>query len=146
MRGLILILMLLAGCASQDMRGYYVSTLSPTSSDKVAEDSVKQLSVLYPPATTYLVLKQKTDDPFGTALLGLLREKGYAVMEMPTAGKGQSKAAVMSVVGTDFGYVLDQAGDGRYRVTLNVGTQSISRIYSESNGRLDAVGYWVKRS
>ena len=99
-----------------------------------------------PRPATYLVLKQPTNDPYGTVLLGKLRSKGYAVMEMPTTGSNSGKAAVMATVGTDFGYVLDQAGTGRYRVTLNVGTQSISRIYVETNGRLDAVSFWVKRS
>ncbi len=144
--GLILVLALFAGCATQGPRGYYAASPSPASSAKVADDSVGQLLALYPPASTYLVLKQPTNDPYGTVLLGKLRSKGYAVMEMPTTGSNSGKAAVMATVGTDFGYVLDQAGTGRYRVTLNVGTQSISRIYVETNGRLDAVSFWVKRS
>ena len=144
--GLILVLALFAGCATQGPRGYYAASLSPASSAKVADDSVGQLLALYPPASTYLVLKQPTNDPYGTVLLGKLRGKGYAVMEAPAKGSNSGKAAVMATVGTDFGYVLDQAGAGRYRVTLNVGTQSISRIYVETNGRLDAVSFWVRKS
>ena len=140
--GLILVLALFVGCTTQGPRGYYAAALSPAGSAKVADDSVGQLLTLYPPASTYLVLKQPTNDPYGTVLLGKLRGKGYAVMEMPTKGSNSGKAAV----GTDFGYVLDQVGAGRYRVTLNVGAQSISRIYVETNGRLDAVSFWVRKS
>ena len=55
-------------------------------------------------------LKQPTGDPFGTALIGLLRGKGYALAEVPTAQNQQARAAVMATAGVDFGYVVDMVG------------------------------------
>jgi len=112
-RGLALVMatvILDGGCATQGQRGFYAKTLSPTQSIEMAEDTAREMVALYPPASTYLALKQPTADPFGTALVGQLRNKGYALAEATTTSKNQAKAAVMTAVGADFGYVVDMVG------------------------------------
>ena len=134
------------GCATQGQRGFYTKALSPTQSAEMAEDTAMEMVALYPPASTYLALKQPTADPFGTALVGQLRNKGFALAEATTTSKNQAKAAVMTAVGADFGYVVDRLGaDNSYRVTVTVGNETLSRAYLASNDRLSATGYWVRR-
>ncbi len=48
---------------------------------QLAADSANELVTLYPPASTQLVLVQSAEDPYGTELIGRLREQGYAVKE-----------------------------------------------------------------
>ena len=133
------------GCATQGQRGFYAKALSPTQSAEMAEDTAREMVALYPPASTYLALKQTTPDAFGTALVGQLRNKGYALAEATTTSKNQAKAAVMTAVGADFGYVVDSVGVDSYRVTATVGNETISRVYGVSNDRLSPMGYWVRR-
>ena len=40
-------------------------------------------------------------------------------------------------------YIVDQIGKGFYRVTLTVGTKSLSRVYMVSGKRLVAAGAWA---
>ena len=137
------------GCATQGQRGFYAKALSPTQNAEMAGDTAREMVALYPPASTYLALKQPTADPFGVALVGQLRGKGYALAEAPTF-KNQAKVAVMTAVGADFGYVVDSVGVDSvgvdsYRVTATVGNETISRVYGVSNDRLSPMGYWVRR-
>jgi hypothetical protein len=74
-----------------------------------------------------------------------LRGKGYALAEEATTSKNQAKAAVMTAVGADFGYVVDSVSVDSYRVTATVGNETISRVYWVSNDRLSPMGYWVRR-
>ena len=144
---LIAVALLVGGCATgPSPRGFYANTLTPTHTAKLAEDAAKQMTVLYPPASTYLSLKQPLQDPFGVALIGLLRGKGYALAEVPTARTQQARAAVLATAGADFGSVVDMVGVDKCRVTLTVGNETISRIYLVSNNGLSAIGYWVRRT
>ena len=136
--------LMVGGCATQGQRGFYAKSLSPTQNAEMAGDTAREMVALYPPAITYLALKQPTADPFGVALVGQLRGKGYALAEAPTS-KNQAKAAVMTAVGADFGYVVDSVGVDSYRVTATVGNETISRVYGVSNDRLSPMGYWVRR-
>ena len=103
------------GCATQGQRGFYAKALSPTQSAEMAEDTAREMVALYPPASTYLALKQPTADPFGTALASQLRGQGYALAEEATT---QAKAAVMTAMGADFGYVVDSVGVDSYRAII----------------------------
>ncbi len=114
------------GCATQGQRGFYAKALSPTQSVEMAEDTAREIVALYPPASTYLALKQPTADPFGTALVSQLRGKGYALAEEATTSKNQAKAAVMTAVGADFGYVVDSVSVDSYRVTATVGNETMA--------------------
>lgn len=143
---LIVVTLLVGGCATgPGPRGFYANTLTSNHTAKLAEDAAKQMTALYPPASTYLSIKQPTQDPFGTALVGLLRGNGYALAEVPTARNQQARAAVMATAGVDFGYVVDMVGVDQCRVSLTVGNEAINRLYLVSTNGLSAIGYWVRR-
>ena len=142
----VLVALALAGCATPAPYGNYLNTAS-VDSQKLAADAVKQLTVLWPPARTRLALQQATRDAFGAALVKALRESGYALAEFSSdAAREKTDAAPGAGQALPLRYVLDQAGPSNlYRLTLAVGTQSITRAYQERNGALVPAGYWVRR-
>ncbi|NMB57961.1 MAG: conjugal transfer protein TrbH [Chloroflexi bacterium] len=141
----------LGGCVTQGSYGRYgnfIETLPAAYSARMVDDTVDRLSALYPPAKTRFTLEQQAVDPFGKALVGKLRERGYAVME-PLTQPGQSQAkgseVPQPVPGPDLRYVVDQLGASQYLVTVKVGSQSISRAYRASANSLAPDGYWVRK-
>lgn len=135
----------LAGCASAPAPASYGSFVkTPNAADEktMADDAVKRLTALYPPARTRFNLQHATPDSFGGNLVTELRAKGYALAEVkpgaqpvtPTAGE-QSLA-----------YVIDQPLDpGMYRVTIFINSQSLSRVYQPVSGELKAAGPWLRK-
>ena len=149
---IVLLAGFLAGCVTQGSYGKYgnfTETMPATYSAQMVDDTVDRLSALYPPANTRLTLQQQPLDPFGTALVGKLRERGYAVVEpLPHAEQTQAKSdEVPQPVprGLDLRYVVDQLGASQYLVTVRVGSQSISRAYRTAANRLTPDGYWVRK-
>ncbi|WP_442764043.1 conjugal transfer protein TrbH [Malikia spinosa] len=155
---LALLALALGGCAttSQSPYGNFVQSaaLDP---QKLAADAVQQLATLYVPARTRLELQQPTPDAFGQALVKTLRDKGYALLEfVPAGAPAQTSASASSPPspaetpavpgGLPLRYVLDQAGDSNlYRLTLMVGSQSITRAYLGQNGVFAPAGSWVRK-
>ena len=148
--------LILGGCASAPGAAAYgnYATGSPAFNQKLAADAIKQLAGLYPPARTRFHLAQPTPDPFGQALVAGLREKGYAVEEAKPAGATQppsvpekaTSGPEQGAAGLDLGYVVDQPGTGNlYRLTLAVGSQSLTRAYVAQNGSTYAAGSWVRK-
>ena len=154
MRKLIPIMLLagfLAGCVTQGSYGRYgnfAEALPAAYSAQMVDDTVNRLSTLYPPANTRFTLRQQPVDPFGAALIGKLRERGYAVME-PLMQPGQTRVkdaeVPQPVSGSDLRYVVDQLGATQYLVTVQVGSQSISRAYRAAADSLTPDGYWVRK-
>ena len=148
---LLLLASILAGCVTQGTYGKYgnfTETLPAAYSAQMADDTVNRLSALYPPANTRFTLQQQPLDPFGAALVGKLRERGYAVMEPPPqSGQIQAKDGEVPqpVPGTDLRYVVDHLGASQYLVTVRVGSQSISRAYRAAANSLTPDGYWVRK-
>ena len=148
---IVLLAGFLAGCVTQGSYGKYgnfTETLPATYSAQMADDTVNRLSALYPPADTRFTLQQQPLDPFGAALVGKLRERGYAVMEpppQPEQTKAKGSEAPQPVPGTDLRYVVDQLGASQYLVTVRVGSQSISRAYRAAANSLTPDGYWVRK-
>ena len=155
---LALLALALGGCTttSQTPYGNFVQSaaLDP---QQLAADAVQQLATLYVPARTRLELQQPTPDPFGQALVKTLRDKGYALLEFTPAGApAQASASATSQPspaaspavpgGLSLRYVLDQAGDSNlYRLTIMVGSQSITRAYLAQNGVFAPAGSWVRK-
>jgi hypothetical protein len=149
----------LAGCATAPIPMPYGNFASSRTGfdEKMAADTVKQLVVLYSPATTQFNLRQATPDAFGASLVSGLRDNGYAVSEgkleeaaqraRPSNLAEQEKAAGMQQpAGLDLRYVLDQpASLNLYRVTLLLGNQSLTRAYVEQDNALLPAGSWVRR-
>lgn len=128
----------LTGCAH-----YGNFAAAPVSLNQaMANDSARQLVVLYPPARTQLNVKQPIRDPYGLSLIKSLRLKGYSVMEAQTSHRASGKGHH----GLDFRYVVDSPIKGRlYRVTIRIGQQSISRAYVAQNGLTTPLGVWVRK-
>lgn len=148
--------LILGGCASAPGAAAYgnYATGSPAFHQKLAADAILQLAALYPPARTRFNIAQPTPDPFGQALVAGLREKGYAVEEAKPAGATPPPSALekatsgpeKGAAGLDLGYVVDQPGTGNlYRLTLAIGSQSLTRAYVAQNGSTYAAGSWVRK-
>ncbi len=143
----LLIPMLLAGlcgCATKSPYGNFSE--APSGYDKtLASDTVKHLVTLYLPALTRLNIMQPNDDTYGLVLVDLLRGRGYAVSEYSPES---AKKAQPSTTGLPLRYVIDSLAPAvdLYRVTVVVGSKTISRAYiPQQNGTIAAAGSWVRK-
>jgi hypothetical protein len=144
---LLFLLAGLAGCASIEPYGNFLGANAPaTLNEKLAADTVKQLTVLYPPASTRFDLGQSTPDAYGSALVESLRIKGYAILEFEPDEAASADSAATAGPGLSLRYVLDApASTNLYRVTLMVGSQSLSRAYVAQNDSVAPAGAWVRK-
>jgi hypothetical protein len=145
----IVVLALCVGCA-----GNVPERGNPAGVDsaELVQDVVFIMFETYPPARTRLALVQKTDDAFGKGLAEALRLHGYAVAEyVESAGLkwGGAKEAVKPD-GLPFAYLIAATGaENEIRVTLHVGTESLSRLYEVAGKGGKAqylpLGFWSRR-
>lgn len=138
------LLLSLAGCASHPYGNFVKQPLESFNEGKLATDAVKEMAMLYPPAKTQLNFQQTTPDPFGKALIQKLRDKGYAVWEY--APKAKNQVSLPHFQGMPVHYVVDQfEGTELYRVTLEIGAQSLTRAYRIHHQTLMPAGDWVRK-
>lgn len=104
--------------------------------ETMVTDTVMQLVVLYPPASTRFYLGQPTPDSYGIRLVQSLRQHGYALGESAIASGSQ---------GLSLRYVLDIPEQNLYRVTVLVGSRSLSRAYETQNSTLSPAGAWARK-
>jgi len=124
----------LAGCASIEPYGNFLGANAPaTLNERLATDTVKQLTVLYPPASTRFDLGQPTPDTYGSALVESLRIKGYAILEFEPDEAAQADNPD------------NPNSTNLYRVTVMVGSQSLSRAYVAQNDTVAPAGAWVRK-
>lgn len=157
---LALLLIGLTGCVATSPYGNFIENTAAANDKKIADDVVKKLVTLYPPASTRFDLQQGTPDFFGTTLVESLRAKGYAVLEfkpepkMGSVDNADSAGQVMTVEpaapsspGLPLSYIMDQAkGSDLYRVSLIINhEQSLARAYQLQNGTITPAGYWVRK-
>lgn len=157
-----LLALALSGCATTSPYGNYLAEPARVNQAQLATEAVNQLVELYPPARSRFELQQPTPDAFGQSLVKGLRDSGYAVLELepkparttatetsaaPAATEQDPIVSVPSPTQTyPLRYVVDNAGDSNlYRLTLLVGTQSLTRPYLHQNGELLPAGYWVRK-
>lgn len=136
----------LAGCTASSQYGNFVPSVA--NQQQIATDAAQQIVTLWPPGTTRIELGQATPDAFGLALVRSLRGRGYALMEYADdqAQVSAGAASTGSPAELLLRYVLDQAHTTNlYRLTLLVGTQSLTRPYLFQNGELLPAGYWVRK-
>lgn len=151
----LLIVISMSGCAKRTLQGNYLQTTPADKQQKLAADAVKQIAKIWPPAKTKFEMQHAATDPFGVAMVKSLRDSGYALTEYKKASesanseaKGSSAASTGSKLGAQiypFNYVLDQAGDDLYRLTLSIGPQSITRPYLDRNGVFEPAGSWMRK-
>jgi hypothetical protein len=144
---LLFLLAGLAGCASTEPYGNFLGANAPAAlNERLAADTVKQLTVLYPPASTRFDLGQPTPDAYGSALVESLRIKGYAILEFEPDEAAPTGSAEAAGPGLNLRYVLDApARTNLYRVTVMVGSQSLSRAYVAQNDSVAPAGAWVRK-
>ena len=143
-----LLLVGLCGCATtQSKYGNFLPPTSAAYNKTMAEDAVKQLLILYPPASTRFNLQQTTPDNFGITLVELMRAKGYALMEIkPELSAQRNSEAQNPSAGLSLRYVLDQVNSlNLYRVTLLVGNQSMTRAYLVQDSTVHPAGLWSRK-
>lgn len=154
----VLLALALGGCATTSPYGNFVQPPVTVDQQQLAGDAARQLAALWPPAKTRFELQQPTPDEFGAGLVSNLRAGGYAVLEYAppkaswTAAAPDQKAGEPVAVVTPttaalpLRYVLDHDADtGLFRLTLLVGSQSITRPYLAQNHALVPAGYWVRK-
>ena len=150
----------LAGCATPELPAYgnFTQSAPAAMEQTLADDAVKQLAALYPPATTRLDLQQATPDAFGSRLVESLRARGYALLEfkpgsktaaVPTTATATSTATATTTAagaGKPLRYILDQLDANLYRLTVRVGDQSLTRAYAPAqSGTWRPAGAWVRK-
>ena len=144
---IVLLLVGLSGCATtQSKYGNFLPPTSAAYNKTMAEDALKQLLILYPPASTRFDLQQTTPDTFGITLVESMRAKGYALMEIkPELPAQRNSEAQNPPTGLSLRYVLDQVNSlNLYRVTLLVGNQSMTRAYLVQDSTVHPAGLWSR--
>ncbi len=145
-----LLLACLAGCAAPGAHslGNYSDAPAPVQ-QQLAAAAARQLAMLYPPGHTRFVLQQAVSDGFGQPLAADLRARGYALQEFKAAASGAADSAAAppaADAGVPLGYLLDQAaGPGLYRISLRVGSQTLTRVYQAHDGQLAPAGAWLRK-
>jgi type IV secretion system protein TrbH len=142
----------ITGCASTASYEYgnFVTSSAPANLNEIiVADTMKQLLMLYPPASTRFDLAQPPTDAYGTRLVQSLRLNGYALSEFvpAPAANGTNHDGMVSVSpGLSLRYILD-APDGLnlYRVTVMIGSQSLSRAYLVQNQVVSPAGAWARK-
>lgn len=153
---LVLLMLALGGCATSPPYGNFVNPPVAVDQEPLAGEAARQLAALWPPARTRFALQHPTPDAFGAALVGELRTAGFAVLELgpeKASAAASEQISVESAQGLEpspaalpLRYVLDHDADtGLYRLTLWVGTQSLTRPYRAQDRTLIAAGYWVRK-
>jgi type IV secretion system protein TrbH len=150
--------LLLAGCVSPAPYGYAINGNVPSHLlERLAQDTVTRMEALYPPAHTRLALTHPATDAYGVALTEALRRKGYGVMEsrehtrmIPSTRDEIHTRIERPVVSHDegipFRYVVDGPFEPRlYRLTVFIGSQSLSRVYRMDAHVIAQAGAWVRK-
>lgn len=141
---LALLVIGLVGCSfrkAAPVPGNLSQSSAPAYGKAMANDVVKKLAALYPPARTRINLQQEASDSFGASLVTGLRAKGYALAEFKSGKSTGAAAGAVSLT-----YVVDQPLEAdQYRVTVLLDNRSLSRLYQAKDGALAPAGYWVRK-
>lgn len=153
----------LTACATQN--GNYTK-ISDAYNVKMADDTVQKLVVLYPPASTHLMLSQDAKDAYGVELVKKLRENGYAIKDdrasghvfssVPTIAKTSDSKTESSKTrenkktsgagsSTTISYIVDHVGEEFYSVKISIGSKVLSRGYRLSGNDIASAGSWTWR-
>lgn len=134
MKALLLVLIALSLTACASMRYGNFSQVSEKNIELIVKESMIRLTSLYPPAKTKLSIKQPRDN-FGLKLIKALRQSGYSINE-----GGSVKGTIT------FFYVIDAPIQNKlYRVTLYLGSKTLTRAYIIRKGTLKPLGLWARQ-
>lgn len=144
----LLLCLPLSACVPAMQYGNYVNSnigtaaetaLSVEDQTELAKISVRQMSKSFSAQNTILKLNQRIIDPFGEAVVKGLRKNGFSIVE-------DRKMKTDSPSTEKFNYVIDYISGSNpliYRVSLFVGTKSISRVYQLNGDTLYPAGSWI---
>ncbi len=153
----IIVLVIVTGCVHTAPYGVAVNgTVPPPMLERLAQETVTRMEDLYPPAHTRLALSHPATDAYGMALTSALRRKGYGVVEqvesrvMPSTRDDMpsriERPAVRHEEGLPFRYIVDGPFEPRlYRITVFIGSQSLSRVYRMEEQSMAQAGAWVRK-
>lgn len=130
----LFIALLLSGCATLNYGNF--TQLSPNQDAYLVKDAITQLNMIFPPARHTFCIGQKINDSFGKNIVSAMRKKGYGVIDSCSKQKA------------NFFYVVDVLGDTEpslYRVSLFVGSQTLSRVYINTNGTINNLSEWTHK-
>ncbi|HAT9101486.1 TPA: conjugal transfer protein TrbH [Legionella pneumophila subsp. pneumophila] len=126
----LLLVIVLSSCASIQYGNFTVP--SQSKDIYLAKNAASQLTQVYPPAQNTFYISQKVSDGFGINLIHEMRNKGYGVIESVQPGQ---KANLF--------YVVDEDRKGSlYRVSLYVGSQTLSRVYVKTKEQIAPASPW----
>ncbi|AUH71141.1 conjugal transfer protein TrbH [Legionella sainthelensi] len=126
----LFLVIFLSNCASMQYGNFTVA--SQSKDIYLANDAASQLTQVYPPAQNTFYISQKVSDGFGINLIHELRNKGYGVIE---SVQPRQKANLF--------YVVDEVRKGSlYRVSLYVGSQTLSRVYVKTKEQIAPASLW----
>lgn len=158
----LLMLLLLAGCATTQPYGSFIQNPSASFnqySTAMAEDVTQQIARLYPAASTQLDMQHAATDPFGQALIENLRLQGYAVQEavvpnniFAAVNAEQSELPGQPAQVTDYiarsglalRYIIDHSGD-LYHVSILIDDQRLTRAFVAQSEHIQPAGLWVRK-
>ncbi|VEB33701.1 conjugal transfer protein TrbH [Legionella cherrii] len=128
--GVLLLVIVLSSCANMPYGNFTVA--SQSKEIYLAQDAATQLTEVYPPAQNTFYISQKVSDGFGIHLIHELRNKGYGVIE---SVQPRQKANLF--------YVVDEVRKGSlYRVSLYVGSHTLSRVYVKTKEHIAPASPW----
>lgn len=126
----LLLVIVLSSCASMQYGNFTVA--SQSKDIYLAKDAASQLTHIYPPAQNIFYISQKVSDGFGINLIHEMRNQGYGVIENV---QPRQKANLF--------YVVDEVRKGSfYRVSLYIGSQTLSRVYVKTKEQIAPVSPW----
>ncbi|QIN36810.1 conjugal transfer protein TrbH [Legionella longbeachae] len=126
----LLLVIVLSSCASIQYGNFTVP--SQSKDIYLAKDAASQLTQVYPPAQNTFYISQKVSDGFGIHLIHEMRNQGYGVIENV---QPRQKANLF--------YVVDEVRKGSfYRVSLYIGSQTLSRVYVKTKEQIAPVSPW----
>ena len=127
---ILIITLLLSNCTTLRYGNFTPDQQSKDS--YLAKDAVSQINRIYPAARNTFCLRQRVCDAFGIALLNGLRLKGYGVKEN-----------ICPRNMANFFYVVDETIPHKvYRVSIYIGSQTLSRAYAVSSKTPTPITAW----
>ncbi len=143
----ILCLLIMSACSTLP-HGTFVQNLKSTDSTVIASDAVRQLTKIYPPASTTLSMQYAKNDLFGKALTKELRQAGFAVEaylpNLLVAPESAPKTFPEASSGLELTYVLDRHED-LYRVLIRVDDEVLTRAYLAQADKVLPAGEWMQK-
>ncbi|MCG7556249.1 hypothetical protein [Pseudoalteromonas sp. Of11M-6] len=131
----LIFLFTLSGCASNAKYGNFTNDSATQSAvnAELALDVAIKINELYAPAHTKLSVAHEINDNFGSTLIKVLREQGFALSEYTKNSSSD---------GVKLFYVVDHLDENNLVVSVHLNSTSLSRAYTVQQNKASAIGFW----